>query len=105
MMTCVSERSGIASSGVWRRALHPKAAAMKPRARVIPRFLAHQAIRCASTGALLWQARGLELALSRDQEVAGRDDHVPRRDARFHFDVVPGLRSERHFARRESNRA
>src|SRR5690349_8604565 len=100
-ITWVSERSGIASSGTFRKARKPRAAATSTTDTVRARFRAHQAMRPSITASLPFLRRRLEPALRRDQEVPRRDHDLARREPRDHLDIVPGLRAEGDLARRE----
>src|SRR5882762_6274725 len=70
MITWVSDRSGIASSGVSQRARTPNPAATMIAARVSTRFRAHHAMRRSIIASLPFLRRRLELALRRYEEIA-----------------------------------
>src|SRR5436853_2982292 len=101
-ITCVSERSGIASSGVRWNDRIPKPAATRTAITVRTGFRAHQAMSRSITRRLPLLRRRLELALGRDEEIAGGHDDLSGPEAAQHFIVLPRLGAEGHRARREA---
>src|SRR6058998_1506429 len=100
-ITWVSERSGIASTGVFRNARTPKAAATRTATMVSARFRAHHAMRRSIIAPLPFLRRRLEPALRGDQEIPRGHDDLAGFDAGDYLVKVAGLRSQRDGARRE----
>src|SRR5882724_7461455 len=99
MITCASERSGIASSGAFRNDSQPHMPRPAMNRIVISGFRALPAIRWPMTpilgsgsvldiGVLPERARRPHAALGRDEEVAGAHDDVAILDAADDLDVV-----------------
>src|SRR5258708_37447006 len=105
MMTCVSERSGMASSEVCSAAYTPNPAAIRTPATVSTRFLAHQAITRSITSRLPFLRGRLELALGRDEEVARGHDDLAGLESCEHFKVVAGPAAKLHLARSQPTAA
>src|SRR5882762_6287689 len=101
MITWVSDRSGIASSGVSQRARTPNPAATMIAARVSTRFRAHHAMRRSIIASLPFLRRRLELALRRYEEIARGHHDLSGLEPAQHFVVVPGLGAQGDGARRE----
>src|SRR5258707_207597 len=101
-ITWVSERSGIASRGVFRKARMPRAAVTRTTDTVRTRFRAHHAIQRSIIDPLPFLRRRLEAALRSDQKIPGRHDALARLEARDHLDIVPRLGPQRHLARGET---
>src|SRR5690349_21637081 len=101
MITWVSESSGIASSGVLRKALRPKPAATRMAATVSARFRAHLPMRRSIIAPSPLRPVRLEPALGRDQEVPRGHDGLAGGEARDDFVLVARLRPQGHGARSE----
>src|SRR5262245_23092368 len=102
MITCVSERSGMASIGVFRNAQKPAAAKPKRNRKTMKRLRAlksmmRSTIRVPSVLHSLHPAdRRFQPALRINQEV-GRGHHVvPFSHSLDHLDPVPGPGAELH---------
>src|SRR6266852_4063532 len=94
MITCVSERSGTASSDVRNSAATPKPTAIRTAITVNARWRAHAAIRRSIMA-------GSPL-LRRHQEIAGRHHHLAGAQSREDFVVAARPRAELDLARREA---
>src|SRR5881396_1838667 len=79
----------------------PKPAAIRIPPRVKTRFLAHQPITRSIMARLPFLRGRLELALSRDQEVARGHDDLARRETGEHLEIVASPGAQLHLARRE----
>src|SRR5690349_13384472 len=111
MMTCVSERSGIASSGTCRTAQTAPTIAAPVRTRTRNRFRAlNSMMRSTMVAPSADLGRGrraerrerrAEARLRVDQEVRRRDDALARLDAPEHLVVPVCLAPELHRARLE----
>src|SRR5260221_8569006 len=94
MITCVSDRSGTASSGVRKSAATPKPTAIRTPMTVNARCRAQPSItRSIMIGSPFLLGRA-ELALRRHQEVPGCDDAVAGAQPRKDFVVAARLRAE-----------
>src|SRR5207249_7769526 len=102
MMTCVSERSGTASSDVRKRAAMPNPAAISTPMTVNKRCRAQRAIRRSIMSASPFLCRRAQLALGPDQEVARRHHEVACFEPAQHFVETIGALSELNFARRQT---
>src|SRR5262245_33174490 len=101
-MTWVSERSGIASSGVSGIPRTPKSVASTTNVTVRIGFFAQAAISLAIMRSPSSRQRRLELTLGGDQEVPRRHDHLPRSQAALDRVPVARSRAEDDFARNDS---
>src|SRR4249919_3223660 len=101
MMTCVSVRSGIASSGVRLNACRPKPTPTRTPAIVIARLRAHHPMTRSIIARLPLARRGAQPALGGDEEVAGHDHALAGGDAAEHLVVAAGARAEPDLTRRE----
>src|SRR5438094_4001420 len=102
MITCVSERSGTASSDVRDSAAIPNPTAMRTPTTVKMRWRAQAAIRRSIMVASPLLRGGTQLALRGHQEVARRHDHLPLAQAVENFVVPIRPRSKPHLARNEA---
>src|SRR3989442_5361757 len=101
-ITCVSERSGMASSGVFRSARTPKPAATMTATRVSARFFAHQAMRRPIMEAPLpFLRRGLESALRRDQKVPRDHYDLSSLEPAHDLVIIPSLCAQGDLPRSE----
>src|SRR5438046_6081834 len=101
MMTCVSDRSGTASSGARDSAAMPNPAATSTPATVRMGRRAHALIRRSIIGASPLLRRRAQLALGRDQEVARRHDVVAEPESARHLVVAPRAPPQLDLARRQ----
>src|SRR3989338_929780 len=103
MMTCVSDRSGIASSRMFFMQYQPPAIATAVRARTRNLLWADQAIVFLIMGGsvlvLAGHDEGLQLGFGIDEEVGGRHHLLAFPDARKDLVVAVGLPPHAHLAR------
>src|SRR6188508_3885655 len=104
-MTCVSERSGMASSGVCRIARSPATVATSTSAIVTTRFRAHHVMSRSIMAVLPLGGRGAKPRLGRHEEVARGDHHIPFAKSADDFVPVARLRPQRDLARRQASLA